>query len=51
MMDIKGGLAAMVYTFFDKKSTGSGANTHANNEIKQNHQLVEELHKPIIKIF
>ena len=36
----------MVYKFFDKKSRGSGVN---NNEIKQNEQLTEELHKPIIK--
>ena len=42
------GLASMVYKFFDKKSTGSGI---ANNEIKQNLQLAEELHKPIIKNF
>ena len=35
----------MVYKFFDKKSTGSGI---ANNEIKQNLQLAEELRKPII---
>ena len=40
------GLASMVYTFFDKKSEGSGV---ANNEIKQNFQLAKELHKPIIK--
>ena len=40
------GLASMVYIFFDKKSNGSGV---ANNEIKQNLQLTEELHKPIIK--
>ena len=39
------GLASMVYKFFDKKSTGSGV---ANNEIKQNLQLAEELHKSII---
>ena len=39
------GLASMVYKFFDKKSSGSGA----NNEIKQNIQLADELHKPIIK--
>ena len=38
----------MVYKFFDKKSTGSGV---ANNEIKQNLQLAEELHKPIIRNF
>ena len=36
----------MVYNFFDKKSTGSGI---ANNEIKQNLQLAEELHRPIIR--
>ena len=44
------GLASMVYKFFDKKSAlladkfaaGSGV---ANNEIKQNLQLAEELHK------
>ena len=41
----------MVYKFFDKKSTGSGVNTHANNKIKQNDQLTVELHKPIIKKF
>ena len=39
------GLASMVYKFFDKKTSGSGV----NNEIKQNEQLAEELHKPIIK--
>ena len=39
------GLACMVYKFFDKKISGNGA----NNEIKQNQQLAEELHKPIIK--
>ena len=37
------GLASMVYNFFDKKSAGSGT----ENEIKQNQQLAEELHKPI----
>ena len=41
-------LASMVYKFFDKKSVGSGV---ANNEYKQNLQLVEELHKPIIRNF
>ena len=40
------GLASIVYKFFDKKSRDSGVN---NNEIKQNEQLTEELHKPIIK--
>ena len=42
------GLAAMVYKFSDKKFTGSSV---ANNEIKQNLQLSEELHKPIIRKF
>ena len=42
------GLASMVYKFFDKKSVGSGV---ANNEIKQNPQLAEALHKPIIRNF
>ena len=47
----------MFYTSFDKKSaSGSGVTTLANksalnNEIKQNLQLPEELHKPIIKNF
>ena len=36
-------IACMVYKCFDKKSSGSGANMHANNKIKQNHQLNEEL--------
>ena len=38
------GLASMVYKFFLKKSQGSGA---ANNN--ENIQLVDELHKPIIR--
>ena len=42
------GLASMVYKFFDKKSAGSGI---ANNEIKQNLQLAEELHKQTIRKF
>ena len=42
------GLASMVYKFFDKKLKGSGI---ANNEVKQNLQLAEELHKPIIRKF
>ena len=40
------GLASMLYKFFDKKSSGSGL---ANN--KENIQLANELHKPIIKKF
>ena len=41
------GLASMVYKIFDKKSTGSGI----KNEIKQNQQLSNELHEPIIRKF
>ena len=40
------GLASMVYKFFDKKSEGSRI---VNN--KENIQLAEELHKPIIRKF
>ena len=40
------GLASMVYKFFDKKSEGSGI---VNN--KENIQLAEELHEPIIRKF
>ena len=35
----------MVYKFFDKNSKGSGI----KNETKQNQQLANELHKPIIR--
>ena len=38
------GLTSMVYKFFDKKSQGKGL---ANN--KENVQLANELHKPMIK--
>ena len=41
------GAASMVYKFFDKKASVSGA----NNEIKQNMQLADELHKPMIRNF
>ena len=37
------GLASMIFTFFDKKISGSG--------IKQNEQLANELNKPIIRNF
>ena len=40
------GLASMAYKIFDKKSSGSGI---ASN--KENIQLADELHKPIIKKF
>ena len=48
------GLASMVYKFFDKKSSGSGRHLSsalliANN--KENIQLADELHKPIIRKF
>ena len=42
------GLTSMIHNFFDKKSTGSGV---ANNEIKQNLPLSEELNKPVIRNF
>ena len=45
------GLASMVYKFFDKKSVGSVVTMPENNEIKQNLQLAEELHKQIIRNF
>ena len=38
------GLASMVYNVFDKKSKRSGIN-------EPNHQLADELHKPVIKKF
>ena len=41
------GLASMVYKFFDKKSKGSGI----KNDIKENQQLANELHKLIIRKF
>ena len=42
------GFASMVCNFFDKKSKGGSI---ANNEIKQNLQLAEELHKQNIRNF
>ena len=42
------GLASIVHKFFDKKLKGTGV---ANNKIKQNLQLDEESHKPIIRNF
>ena len=38
-------LASMVYRFFGKKSKGTGI----KNEIRENQQLANELHKPIIR--
>ena len=48
--------AFMVYKVFDKKIKGSGISMLANivsiqNKIKQNQQLAEELHNPIIRKF
>ena len=40
------GFASTVYTFFDKKSKGSGISTN-----EPNYQLANELHKPIIRKF
>ena len=40
-------LSSMVYKFFDKKSKGTGI----KNEIKENQQLANEPHKPIIRKF
>ena len=40
-------LASMVYKSFEKKSKGAGI----KNEIKENQQLANELHKPIIRKF
>ena len=50
------GLASMFYNFFDKKSTlltdkSVARGGVANNEIKQNLQLANELHKLIIRKF
>ena len=46
----------MIYKFFDKKYADSGVSTLSNksafnNEIKENLQLAEELHEPIIRNF
>ena len=41
------GLVSIVYKFFDKKSKGSVI----KNEIKENQQLANEPHKPIISKF
>ena len=46
------GLASMVYKFFDKNSQGSGlVNNNNNNNNKENIQLTNKLHKPIIGKF
>ena len=47
------GLASMVYKVFDKKTAGSGVTTLASKSstesIRQNEQLAQEIHKPIIR--
>ena len=49
------GLASMVYTFFDKKTAGSGVTMLANKSavkfVSQNEQLAEKLLKAIIRKF
>ena len=40
-------ITSMVYKSFDKKSKGAGI----KNEIKENQQLANEFHKPIIRKF
>ena len=42
------GQASLVYNFFNKKPVGGGV---VKNEIMQNMDLAEELHKPIIRKF
>ena len=53
MMDIKEDLLLWFINFFDKKSAGIGIvnNNNNNDDAKQNLELAEELHKPIIKKF
>ena len=41
------GLASIVYKFFDEKTSGSSI----KNQIISNKELVEELHKPILRKF
>ena len=47
------GLASMVYKFFDKKSQGCGRPLSSALQLadKENIQLADELHKPIIREF
>ena len=45
MMDVKEVLLLWLPFFLIKTTSGSGI----NNKIRQNQQLAEELHKPIIK--
>ena len=45
------GLDSMVYKFFDKKSSGSGAKYVNTKLVPQSQQLADELHKPIVRKF
>ena len=45
------GLASMVYEFFDKKSASLDKSKGSGIIKEPNYQLVNELHKPIIKKF
>ena len=48
------GFASMVYKFFDEKSQGSGRHLFSALQLgnnKENIQLVDELHKSIIRKF
>ena len=50
------GLASMVYTFFDKRTKGSGLESgnrfpKSDKKLNENEILAEELHKPVIKNF
>ena len=51
----QGGLASMVYNFFDKKTKDNGVTMLANKSVIKstalNEQLADELHKPIIRKF
>ena len=42
-------LAFMVYKCFDKKSAGSGVNTHASKSAFNNEQLAEELNNQLLE--
>ena len=49
--DYQGGLASMVYKFFDSKVAPLDKKTMPGKGIKNNKILAEELHKPVIKKF
>ena len=45
------GRTSMINKFFDKKSASGGGVTALKNQVTQNQQLAEELHKAIIRKF